>query len=294
MLSFTYEEWVDKIDCHNLPPDLLSVKGIPYDLLKLFEKTTLRSLLAYSPLPNRLTFSFLKYAIDRQMVSLFEENGVCWIRLREEFKPREFSVSEEKLKRAIEKAQRFYAEVVLNPKEEYYQDLPDEFPPTFHKAYLERLFFGGHFPFVQDFKYLVVGDDEGKGLALHEITEGRAEITVADVDERIVRKYGEMEVGVKTAVIDTRFYRNKFDPRMRFDVVISYSLLNTSLNTLKDFLTGTLKDYGVAYLSMYPALFKELTDLFSLVNFFYDWGFWITDWTPYFVRLVKIPQLWEV
>lgn len=291
MLTFIYEEWVNKIDCENLPP-IIDVRGIPYDIFKLFENTSLKSLLAYSPLPNRLTFSFLGYAIKRKMVELVEEKGICYIKLKSEYRPKNIRIDEEKLKKGIIWAKKFYQEIVKNPKGEYYQDLKDEYPKTYHEQYLKELFYRKHFPYVYGYKYLVVGDDEGKSLALYKITQGQVDITVADIDERIPKLIREKIPKIKTKVIDTRLLRNKVWDK--FDVVISYSLLNSQLNTLKDFLIGTTKDYGIVYVSMYPALFKKVEDIFTIWRFFTDWGFWITHFTPYFVRMVKIPELKRV
>jgi len=290
MLTYIYEAFADEIDCYNLPPDLITVRGIPYDILKLFKKTTLKSLLAYTPIPNRITFSFLFYAIRNGMVKLYEDKkGICWVELKPEYHPRELDISQELLDKAIDMAKSFYSEICQNAKGEYYQDLAEEFPPTFHEAYLYRLFYGGHFPFVEGYKYLIVGDDEGKSLALYLLAKGKVNITVADIDERIPKLVNERIKKINPKVLDTRLIRNKVWEK--FDVVISYSLLNSSLNTLKDFLIGTTKDYGIVYMSMYPALFKGLEDIFTVYRYFTDWGFWITDFTPYFVRMVKIPEL---
>jgi len=294
MWSFIYEDKINDIDCDKIPfPEELAYfpikrKHLPYDALKLFNKTTLKSLLAYSPFPNKLSFYFLQVALNRKMVNLSrDEEGICWINLRKEFIPKEITIGEDERKRGIEKAFRFYKEVCEKANEKYYQDLIEEFPESFHKMYLRRLFNPFHFPFVEGYKYLIVGDDEGKGIALKEITKGKVDIVVADIDERIVKM--AKDKGLNAKRIDTRLKRNRVEEK--FDVVISYSLLNSSLNSLKDFLIGATKDFGVIYISMYPALLRGLKDIFVLQKFFMEWGLWITDITPFYYRIIKIPEI---
>jgi hypothetical protein len=268
------------------------VRGIPYDLIKLFNDTTLISTFAYAHYPNKLTLAFLKFAKENNLIELVKDREEqCKIRLKKEFKEkfREINLKEDEKEKAIAKAQRFYREITKNGKVEFYQDGIEEFPYTFHRNYLEELFTPTHFPFLKNYKYLVIGDDEAKGLFLWEIFKGDIDLTISDIDEDIIRKYQGLGVKAKFKPIDTRHYRNSVWER--FDVVISYSLLNPSLSTIKEFLLGSVKDYGVAYISWYPALYRKIEDFVGLLYFWYYNGFWITHYTPYYLRLVKIPEL---
>jgi hypothetical protein len=280
-------------------------RGLPYEFYQLFQdepilekfpvffNPSLFSVFIYAPFPNKLTIGFLKYAIDNGIIEIDRKTEICKIKLakeiKEQLKKNAIKFTQEEKQNAILKSQELYFEIVKNGKLEYYQDTKNEFFRTFHKNYLEELFMPTHFPFLKNYKYLVIGDDEAKGLFLWEIFKGDIDLTISDIDEDIIRKYRELGVKAKFKAIDTRHYRNSVWER--FDVVISYSLLNPSLSTIKEFLLGTVKDYGIAYISWYPSLYSSISAFLDILNFWYFNGFWITHITPYFLRMVKIPEL---
>jgi hypothetical protein len=276
---------------------ILPVNGIPIDFYKLIDGTTLLSLIAYSIYPSRLSLSFLSFAVEKGIAVIKIVNRTPYVFLNPSRKPQMFNLPKEKVGSWIEQSQYFYKSVCERSKEEFYQDGLEEFPNSFHELFLKELFLSEFFPYVEGFNYLIVGDDEAKGLFLANlIREGHnINLTIADIDYEIISMYEEIfgkekfKNKIDLKVIDTRFTRNCVNKQ--YNVVISYSLTNTSFNTLVDFLRGKVKDYGIAYISNYPALIDNYDAYLGLHKYLYDRGFWITHTTPFFFRAVKIPEL---